>query len=87
MIRINLVPKGIGTISGYGLPGTVFDVKHGDMDGHAPPGKVSWYRCGCAIMTMLYTNCAFLYVLLNNEKFHFLPHGFTKNRVPILGIS
>ena len=55
MIRINLVPIVIGTISGHGLPCTSSDFKHGDTCCHATLGKVSSCKGGCAIMQMLYT--------------------------------
>ena len=46
MIRINLVPIGIGTISGHGLPGTSSEFKHSDTCCHASPEKVSFCSCG-----------------------------------------
>jgi hypothetical protein len=49
MIRINLVPVGIGITSGHGWSGTVSDIKHFDTYGHAPTGNSSCCRYSCAI--------------------------------------
>jgi hypothetical protein len=44
-----LFPRGIGITSGYGLPDSVCDIKHRDMDCHASFGNCSCSRYGCDI--------------------------------------